>query len=55
MEKSFQDILFPVTHIQNVRRYIAYQQEEAKLTEYHQYEDGGIDQPFLTPETAKDD
>ena len=34
---------------------IAYEQEEAKLSEYHQYEDGGLDQPFLTPETAKDD
>jgi len=34
---------------------MAYQQEEARLSEYHQYEDGGIDQPFLTPETTKDD
>lgn len=29
--------------------------EKARLSEYHQYEDGGIDQPFLTPETVKDD
>ena len=34
---------------------IAYKQEEARLSEYHQYEDGVIDQPFLTPETARDD
>ena len=34
---------------------MAYQKEEARLSEYHQYEDGGLDQPFLTPETAKDD
>ena len=30
-------------------------QEEKRLSEYHQYEDGGIDQPFLTPDTVKDD
>ena len=34
---------------------IAADEEMARLSEYHQYEDGGIDQPFLTPETAKDD
>ena len=31
------------------------EQEKTRLSEYHQYEDGGIDQPFLTPETAKKD
>ena len=31
------------------------EQEKTRLSEYHQYEDGGIDQPFLTPETAKND
>jgi hypothetical protein len=34
---------------------IAANEEKARLSEYHQYEDGSIDQPFLTPETAKDD
>jgi hypothetical protein len=30
--------------------------EEAKrLSEYHQYEDNIVDQPFLTPDTVKDD
>ena len=31
------------------------EKEKERLSEYHQYQDGGIDQPFLTPETAKDD
>ena len=34
---------------------IAADAEKTRLSEYHQYEDGGIDQPFLTPETVKDD
>ena len=34
---------------------IAAEQQQQRLSEYHQYEDGGIDQPFLTPETVKDD
>jgi tRNA G10 N-methylase Trm11 len=34
---------------------LAMKQEEKRLSEYHQYEDGGIDQPFLTPDTVKDD
>ena len=29
--------------------------EKERLSEYHQYEDGKIDQPFLTPDTVKDD
>lgn len=34
---------------------IAADEEKARLSEYHRYEDGSIDQPFLTPETVKDD
>ena len=33
---------------------LAMKQEEKRLSEYHQYEAGGIDQPFLTPDTVKD-
>jgi len=29
--------------------------EAERLSEYHKYEDGTIDQPFLTPDSAKDD
>ena len=28
--------------------------EKERLSEFHTYEDGQIDQPFLTPETIKD-
>ena len=28
---------------------------KSDLTEYHEYEDGGVDQPFLTPESVKDE
>lgn len=28
---------------------------KSNLTEYHEYEDGGVDQPFLTPESVKDE
>ena len=34
---------------------LASEAERKKLSGYHSYEDGTIDQPFLTPETAKDD
>ena len=34
---------------------LAMEKEKQRLSEYHKYEDGIIDQPFLTPETAKDD
>lgn len=34
---------------------IASEAKRAQLSAYHSYEDGTIDQPFLTPETAKDD
>ena len=30
-------------------------EEEKRLSEYHEYEDHTVDQPFLTPENAKDD
>ncbi len=29
--------------------------EKNRLSEYHKYEDGNVDQPFLTPDTVKDD
>tara|TARA_R110000744_G_scaffold103031_5_gene197735 strand:+ start:112 stop:906 length:795 start_codon:yes stop_codon:yes gene_type:complete len=29
--------------------------EAERLTEYHKYEDGQVDQPFLTPDSIKDD
>jgi len=34
---------------------LAMEVEKERLSEYHQYEDGNIDQPFLTPDTVKDD
>jgi len=34
---------------------LAMDTEQKRLAEYHKYEDGNIDQPFLTPDTAKDD
>jgi len=34
---------------------LAMEVEKERLSEYHQYEDGKIDQPFLTPDTVKDD
>ena len=33
----------------------ATEEEEKRLSEYHQYEDKFVDQPFLTPDTVKDD
>ena len=35
-------------------RLAAYKEQE-RLSEYHQYEDKIVDQPFLTPDTVKDD
>lgn len=32
---------------------LAMDQEKARLSDYHTYEDGTIDQPFLTPDTVK--
>ena len=34
---------------------LAMEHEQGRLSEYHKYEDGLVDQPFLTPETVKDD
>ena len=34
---------------------LAMNAEKDRLSEYHKYEDGGIDQPFLTPDTTKED
>ena len=28
--------------------------EKARMSEYHTYEDNMVDQPFLTPDTVKD-
>jgi len=33
---------------------LAMENEKARLSVYHKYEDGTIDQPFLTPDTVKD-
>jgi hypothetical protein len=33
---------------------LAMQNEKERLSEYHNYEDGTVDQPFLTPETLID-
>jgi len=32
---------------------LAKESEKNRLSQLHQYEDGGIDQPFLTPDTTK--
>ena len=34
---------------------LSMEKEKGRLSDYHKYEDGLIDQPFLTPETVKDD
>ena len=34
---------------------LAMEKEKVRLSEFHKYEDGLIDQPFLTPETVEDD
>lgn len=33
----------------------AMEREQTRLSEYHEYEDGEIDQPLITPETLKED
>ena len=33
---------------------LAMDHQKQKLSQYHQYQDGLVDQPFLTPDTAKD-
>ena len=32
---------------------MAMEQEKERLSDYHEYADGTVDQPFLTPETIK--
>ena len=32
---------------------LAMEQEQKRLSDYHTYEDKGVDQPFLTPDTVK--
>lgn len=34
---------------------LAMEVERKRLSEYHKYEDGNIDQPFLTPDSTKED
>ena len=34
---------------------LAAQKEYERLSEYHEYEDGGVDQPIITPENVKTD
>jgi len=34
---------------------MAMENERGRLSDYHQYEDGTVDQPFLTPDTVKSD
>ena len=34
---------------------LAMEVERERLSEYHKYEDGNIDQPFLTPDSTKED
>ena len=41
------------TNMEKMR--LAMEKEKGRLSDYHKYEDGLVDQPFLTPETAKDD
>ncbi len=33
---------------------LAMEKEKGRLSNFHQYEDGQVDQPFLTPDTVKD-
>jgi hypothetical protein len=33
---------------------LAMEKEKERLSAFHKYDDGIIDQPFLTPDTAKD-
>jgi hypothetical protein len=35
------------------RMRLAMEQEKERLSDYHKYDDGTLDQPFLTPETVK--
>jgi hypothetical protein len=33
---------------------LAMMKEQERLSAFHKYEDGTVDQPFLTPDTVKD-
>ena len=33
---------------------LAMEKQKARLSEYHEFQDGAVDQPFLTPDTAKE-
>ena len=33
---------------------MALEKEKERLSDYHKYEDGTVDQPFITPDTVKD-
>ena len=33
---------------------LAMNKEKERLSQYHKYDDGIVDQPFLTPDTAKE-
>jgi len=41
--------------IEMEKRRLAMEKEKGRLTQYHQYEDGIVDQPFLNHETVKED
>ena len=41
------------TNMEKMR--LAMEVEKERLSEYHKYEDGNIDQPFLTPDSTKED
>ena len=40
--------------IQMEKMKLSMKKEEERLSQYHQYEDGTVDQPFLTPDTVKE-
>ncbi len=40
--------------IQMEKMKLSMKKEEERLSHYHKYEDGTVDQPFLTPDTVKD-
>ena len=54
-------MIYLMTHPEETRKYglemekmkLAMDGEKDRLSQLHQYEDGGIDQPFLTPDTTK--
>ncbi len=63
-KESFTQWMTQIVNDQDTRRNLSIRMEkmrlsmideEVRLSAYHKYEDGGIDQPFLTPQTVKDD